>query len=178
MAEVRLDLLNGKHAESMYRWMRDPEVAENLGLRGEPSLERTRIWLANAVADDDVRAFAISLDDRHVGNVVLDRIDRHLGTCRLSVYIGEPSARGGGVGKMAVAHACVVAFGPLELHKVWLTVHCRNAAALNAYLAIGFVIEGVLRHEFLLRGRRLDAFRLGLLAGELIEPSPKPVEVP
>ena len=54
-------------------------------------------------------------------------------------------------------------FGPLDLHKVWLTVHARNAAAIHAYEAVGFRVEGTHRGEFLLDGARLDEIYMGIL---------------
>ena len=58
------------------------------------------------------------------------------------------------------------AFGaPLLLNKVWLTVHCRNVAAVNAYQRLGFQLEGV-RDEFVLDGRRINLFYMGLLVGD------------
>src|SRR5258708_3366854 len=111
----------------MLAWMRDPEVAANIGLGREPSLEYTEQWIARAITDETVRAFAIHLDTRHVGNVVLDSIDRRIGSARLSIYIGDAAARGAGVGRTAVALAAERAFGELGLHKIWLTVHARNA---------------------------------------------------
>ena len=165
--DVRLSALTLACAARMYGWMLDREVYENIGLRGEPSLRRTRAWIRSALRDRTVRPFAIRLSGRHVGNVVLDRIDDHLGTARLSVYIGEAAARGAGVGRAAVRLAVERAFDQLGLHKVWLTVHARNGRAISSYLLIGFQIEGVHRDEFLLRGRRLPLLYMGCLRGDL-----------
>ena len=49
------------------------------------------------------------------------------------------------------------------LHKVWLTVHAGNAAAIAVYERCGFQTEGVLRDEFLLDGERVDALRMGVI---------------
>ena len=162
---VTLSPLKPEHAEATYRWVCDAEVADNLGLRHAPSLELTRAWIKQAVMDPHKRAFAIRSDGIHVGNIVLDQIDRYLGTCRLSIYVGE-AGRGQGVGRQAVALAAEQAFDELGLNKVWLIVHAHNARAVKAYLAAGFVIEGVLRDEFILRGQRVNALRMGLLASD------------
>ena len=116
--------------------------------------------------DATIRPFAILVEGKHVGNVVLDRIDRHLGTARLSIYIGERSARGVGVGRTAVRLALRHAFGPLRLRKVWLTVHERNVPAIETYRSVGFVVEGILRNEFRLGRNWINALYMGILAGE------------
>lgn len=155
--------LQERHAPAMLSWMRDPEVAENLGLRSEPSLERTLAWIARAATDSDTVPLAIEHAGQHVGNVILDRIDRYLGTGRLSIYIGEATARGMKLGQRSLKLAAEHAFDTLGLHKIWLTVHVHNARAIAAYTAAGFAIEGVLRDEFILRGKRCNALLMGLL---------------
>lgn len=150
----------------MLRWMRDPEVAQNVGLRSTPTLEKTLAFIARAADDDTICGRAIVVDGEHVGNVVLDMIDRHAGKARLHIYLGETNARGRGVGKSAVKLALDVAFDELGLDKVWLTVHARNARAIAAYHAVGFVTEGVHREEFVLGAERVDEHYLGILRRE------------
>jgi RimJ/RimL family protein N-acetyltransferase len=154
----------------MVRWLRDPVVSANLGLRATPTLKRTRAFIASSrasptsVAGSDAPcARAILLGDLHVGTVVLDQIDRRVGKARLHIYVGDPAARGHGVGQRAVALAVALAFDELVLRKVWLTVHVRNEAAIRAYTAVGFEIEGVHRGEFLLGDERLDELYMGVL---------------
>lgn len=168
--DVALTPLRPGHAPAMVRWLKDPTVSANLGLRAAPTLARTRAFIAasrapatSAAASDAPCARAIYLGDRHVGTVVLDQIDRRVGKARLHIYVGDPAARGHGVGQRAVARAVALAFGELGLCKVWLTVHAENAAAIRAYLAVGFAIEGVHRGEFLLGERRLDELYMGVL---------------
>jgi RimJ/RimL family protein N-acetyltransferase len=161
MDVVSLTRLRTEHAPAIVRWLRDPTVSANLGLRARPTLARTRAFIADTTGDH--RARAILVDGRHVGNVVLDQIDRRIGKARLHIYVGEPDARGRGVGRRAVGLAVALAFEALGLHKVWLTVHARNRAAIRAYRAAGFAIEGVHRGEFLLNGERVDELYMGML---------------
>ena len=161
-SEVTLVPLRPSHAAAMVRWLSDPAVGRNLGLRAKPTLVRTRAFIKDS-DNDTVCGRAILLDGAHVGTVVLDQIDRRIGKARLYIYVGDPRARGHGVGQRAVALACAHAFGPLGLHKVWLTVHVRNAAAIRAYELAGFVLEGTHRSEFLLGDERLDEYYMGIL---------------
>ncbi len=174
---VSLGTLAEEHAAAMYSWMRDPEVAANIGLRSVPSLAKTRAWLASAAQEHSIRGFAVLLDGKHVGNVVLDRIEPFCQSARLSIYIGDPKVRKRGVGTTAAYLALAEAFGALNLHKVWLTVHCRNVRAIDTYLRLGFVIEGVLRDEFRLGAERLSVFYMGLLRDEFSRLSVPSAEV-
>jgi RimJ/RimL family protein N-acetyltransferase len=166
--QLRLIPLSRDHAAAMYRWMCDPAVSENVGLRSEPSLARTEQWIDQALSDESMLPLAIEYAGCHVGNVVLDRIDRHLSTARLSIYVGESNVRGNHVGRKAVSLAVAHAFEKLGLNKVWLTVHAHNAPAIAAYTAAGFVIEGVLRDEFVLHGRRCSAFYMSVLRRDML----------
>ena len=161
-ADLELRPVEPAHAENMLRWMLDPEIAENIGLRTSPTLERTREWIAKGTAD----AQAIIHDGRHVGNVVLDQFDTHLQTARISIYIGEPCARGQGIASAALRMAIARGFIQHKLHRIWLTVHERNARAIALYEKLGFRHEGVLRDDFILRGERVNAILMGMLRSE------------
>jgi RimJ/RimL family protein N-acetyltransferase len=176
--DVMLEPLTLVHAELMWAWVQDPAVRDGLGLRVEPSLQYTRDWIRRALADATTRAFAILLDGRHVGNVVLDRLDAYLHTARLSVYVGLSEARGQRVGTTAVFRAAEAGFDEWELHKLWLTVHEENTRALALYKRLGFVPEGLLRDEFLLGARRLAAVYMGLLRSDFARVRAAAGEVP
>jgi RimJ/RimL family protein N-acetyltransferase len=160
--DVRLGQLEPTHASEMYQWMCDPEVSRNIGLRSKPSMEKTLAWIFSALSDPLIHPFAVFLKDLHVGNIVLDQIDQHYGSARLSVYIGERSARGCGVGTTAMYLALQQGFEVINLHKVWLTVHSQNFRAIRIYSKLGFALEGILRGEFRLGQQRVDTLCMGL----------------
>ena len=164
--EVWLAPLKLEHASDMLRWMNDPEVHGNIGLRGKPSLETTIEWIRRSSNDESVRASAVMLATRHVGNVVLDRIDSYLKSARLSVFIGEIAERGLGVGTTAVYLKLAEGFNQLALHKIWLVVRCGNRNAVASYTRLGFQTEGVLRDEFWYKGAREAVYYMGLLRDE------------
>lgn len=164
--DVTLARLDPSHAEAMFRWVSNPEVAQSIGLRSTPSLKKTQEWIARANADSQFQAHAILLDGNHVGNVVLDRIDSWAQSARLSIYIGETSARSQGIGSSAVYRAADVFFEFDSHNKIWLTVHAENSAAIQSYRKVGFQIEGTLREEFNLNGRLVDALYMGLLRSD------------
>jgi len=160
---VRVGPLLREYAPAMARWMTDPEVSENLGLRNKPSLERTSQWIEKALHDSAMRVFAISVDGQYVGNVVIDQINSYQGTGRLSVYVGESAARGSRAGITGLYLAILQGFKEVGLRKIHLTVHPHNFRAISCYVKLGFIVEGVLREEFLFRGERMAALYMGLL---------------
>lgn len=162
---MRLVPLGAMHAAQMNEWMHVADIAENLGLRTEASLERTEAWIARASGDPTMVPFAVLRDDEHVGNVIFDRIDEYMESARLSIYVGEP---GRGTGKDALRLALRWAFAERALNKVWLTVHVKNARAVAAYTKVGFLVEGVLRDDFMLHGERVDALLMSVLRREWV----------
>lgn len=155
-------------AARMLRWMLDPEIADHVGVRSVPTLERTLDWIAKAQALPTVRAWAIELGGEHVGNVVLDQVDSYAQSARLSIYVGEASARGRGVAAKALRLALERGFGEEHLHRIWLTVHERNTRAALLYARTGFRLEGILRGDFLLRGERINSILMSLLSTEFV----------
>jgi RimJ/RimL family protein N-acetyltransferase len=164
--DVRLEPLGQCHAEDVYRWMTDPIISANIGLRTDPSLPKTREWIAKATQDPTIRAFAVLWNGVHVGNAVLDQIDAYLSKARFSIYIGEAHARASGIGTTGTFLILQVAFRELGLYKVWLTVHSRNDRAIKAYSRVGFQLEGILRGEFLLNGERLSVWYMSIVVEE------------
>lgn len=165
-ADVTLAPLTESCAARMLAWVQAPDVGDALGLSHIPTMERTLAWIEAARARDDIWAWAICWKGEHVGNVVFDQLDRKAGTARLSVYVGNQGARSQGVGTTAIYRALAKAFCEERLHKVWLTVHAGNEAAMKVYAKLGFQVEGTLREAFVLQDRRLDALYMGLLANE------------
>jgi RimJ/RimL family protein N-acetyltransferase len=162
-SDVSLKPLALEHAPAMFAWVSDPEIGDNIGLRTQPTLARTQEWITRALGDDSIAPSAICVGGRHVGNVILDRIDRHLATARVSIYIGDAGARGSGVGTSALYLAVRDGFTRRGLNKIWLTVHAGNTTAIKSYERVGFQREGTLRDEFKLRGRLVSALYMGLL---------------
>ena len=66
-----------------------------------------------------------------------------------------PSARGRGIGRMLL-EAAVAEAARQGAHKLTLRVLAGNAPARRLYEQAGFVVEGVLKDEFLIEGRHVD----------------------
>lgn len=161
---VRLGDLVLSCADQMYDFVLDPDIRDNIGIRAEQSLEATRAWISRALADSGIRVFTVLADGAYVGNIVFDQSDRHLATARLSIYL---TTRRKGIGTAAIRAALKAIFTEWPLYKVWLTVHEHNEVAIRCYEKVGFAHEGRHRGEFLLRGERVDALYMGILASEV-----------
>lgn len=165
MTDVSLRPVEPGDAQRMLRWMRDPLVRFNVGVRREPSLQATLEWIRWS-RQGGTEARAILVEGKHVGNVVLDQIDQATQSARLSIYIGAASDRLRGVGRRAIALILREAFGAFGLRKVWLTVGVDNVSAIRCYEAAGFHREKLLPgHDFGAGGVK-DALSMRVLREE------------
>jgi len=150
------------HDAPTVAWLGEPALREDFGITTAVTLEGHRRWRA---ARPELIAWAIESDDRHVGNLLLDPCPRHA-SAYLQIYLGEPAARGRGLGRRAMRLALDAAFGPLSLHRIWLHTRPGNVRAESLYLGLGFAREG-LEREAIRRGQAFeDQWRWSLLAPE------------
>ena len=135
---LSLCALQMAHAAAMYRWMLDPEVSRNIGLRTEPTLQKTEEWIKRASTSREFFPLAIHWNGRHIGNVIFDQIAPDGSLARLSTYLGEPDARNQGLGTQALRASIEKAFDERGLQNIWLHVHSDNQRARRVYEKLGF----------------------------------------
>jgi RimJ/RimL family protein N-acetyltransferase len=127
------------------------------------ALEHAR-WYEELMASDTSVVFAI--DDPtlgFIGAAWLHDIHWRHRRGEVRIVIGPKRAWGGGRGTDALRVLARVAFGPLNLEKLWADVLATNPRAAAAFARAGFVQEGLLRGDRVVDGRRVDVVRLGLL---------------
>lgn len=88
------------------------------------------------------------------------------GGAGLGVAIGDPAATGQGYGGDAILALLAFGFGRLRLERVWLDVFEANEPARRLYERLGFVTEGILRHEFWRDGEWIDTHRMAILSAD------------
>ncbi|MQY30364.1 hypothetical protein NRB56_59660 [Nocardia sp. RB56] len=105
---------------------------------------------------DDV--LVAETDHRVVGYSILQQefsVPSHHHVLQLTGLAVSPAYQRSGIGRQLV-HGAVRDAGLAGARKVTLRVLASNTAAQILYRATGFVVEGVLRAEFLLDGRYVD----------------------
>lgn len=150
-------------------WLNDPETTRFLesGRR-----EETKDSIARYIADysnrDDARFLAIMLreDDRHVGNVKLEPINWVHRNAVLGIMIGDPAARGRGVGTDTMITVLRYAFRDLGLHRVTLGVRADNDPAIHCYKKVGFTEEGRWREGVRNNNDYIDQVWMGIIDRE------------
>jgi RimJ/RimL family protein N-acetyltransferase len=154
-----------EHDGQTVRWLSTEELRSAFGITQQVTLESHRRWIDAA---KDTVAWAITTPQLgHCGNTLLHCNPRHR-SAYFQIYLGNPAARGQGIGTAALQVVLKHAFTVLSLHRVWLHTLAGNESAERLYRAAGFVEEGVERESIL----RLDRFdsqrRWSILAPEWI----------
>ena len=134
------------HDEATVRWLNTADIQSTFGFSSTLTIASHRAWLAAA---SNAAMWAI-LDEpgSHCGNVLLHISGKHR-SAYFQIYLGEPSARGRGLGKSVLEAVLAHAFDDMALHRVWLHTRPDNLQAERLYRRGGFVVEGVERDALL-----------------------------
>lgn len=123
-------------------------------------------WFEDMRRDPDQRGWIITYNGDPAGYLTLTGLSGRHRRAAWGWYIGEPWARGRGVGRAAQALGLDLAFLDIGLEKVWAEVLADNDTALRAQAAAGFRREGYLRRHVLKDGEFRDVVLLAILAEE------------
>jgi UDP-4-amino-4,6-dideoxy-N-acetyl-beta-L-altrosamine N-acetyltransferase len=164
---VSLRPLAAQDAELVVAWRSRPDVHDQLFAVRPPTLESHRAWFESYARGSDRRELIILVDGRPAGTVALAQIDLTHRRAEYGILIGEPWARGTGAAEAASRLLLAMAFGELDLERVFLLAFEDNQAALRLYERLGFRREGLLRSHVIKDGRPRDVVVMGLLRGEL-----------
>lgn len=148
-ASVSLVPLDRQHLARTREWANDPVVMRLMN-RAQPVTEAEHErWFTSVLTRPDCAYFAVVRDaePRHVGNVWLWDIDTRHAQAELRVVVGEPSARGHGLGVTAIDQLCRHGFERLNLHRIYAYVLSINPGGRRAFEKAGFVLEGTLRDD-------------------------------
>ena len=153
-------------SERLFAWRREPDVNRWMSDQPAETAAAHDDWLTGFLADPDRRGWIITRNGAPAGFLMLAGLTNCNRRAEWGWYIGDPDARGRGVGRAAQALGLDKAFDDFGLEKVWAEVLADNEAALKAQAAAGFRREGYLRAHALKDGVFRDVVLLAILAGE------------
>lgn len=148
------------------RWYQDPELARltRYTLRPMSDEEIDRFFHSRLMSPESV-AYAIEVRDtgRLIGLTTFSNLDPDNSSVLFHISIGESDAWGSGYGTEAAELMLWLAFEPIGLHRVTLSVFSFNERAIRSYEKAGFEIEGREREAIVRDGRRWDELTMGML---------------
>ncbi len=165
---ISLEAVREDDLPRLHEWINDRELVVLSAPFRPVHFNDHQAWWKSVSSDPSVELFAIRVRDRDrlVGTCQLLAIDARHRTAELQIRIGEPDARGRGLGTEAVGLLLRHAFADRDLERVALHVLASNQRAIGAYEKSGFVREGVLRRSAHVDGRREDVVVMAILRDE------------
>ena len=108
------------------------------------SIEDLRTYVAERSHRPDVLFLAIYVaeNERHIGNLKFEPLDRENSGAVLGIFIGDENWQGKGVAIETIGAAATWLHATLGLDQLWLGVAIENYAARRAYEKLGFK-EGI-----------------------------------
>jgi [ribosomal protein S5]-alanine N-acetyltransferase len=143
-------------------WFRDPDVIRYLDsshFEKEDTLRylqhglETRSYFMHAIID---RA-----TDTHIGNLKIGPISWKHGVSDLITVIGDSAYWGRGYATEAIRAGINLAFTTYRMRKLSAGIATGNEGSLKAYTRAGFVVEGVLKGQFIIGDTIADRIEIG-----------------
>lgn len=153
----------------MIGWTNDRKVTETLYRGAVPETRHTAklaLDLSRANPQEVELAIIDKASERHIGVTGLHGMNPIAHSAEFRILIGESDFWNGGFGTEVTQLMVAYGFEVLNMHKVHLGVTVDNAGAVRCYEKVGFVREGVLRHETYRNRRYYDALRMSILRDE------------
>ena len=166
-SDVRLRPVTEEDVPFLLRWLQDPEVVEFYG-DAPASLEACRADYLEPDVNPCWR-FVIEWRGRGVGEIQYYHPyagEEYEWDAGIDIFIGEPDARGHGVGIESVRVLLGYLFEVKGVHRVSIDPEVGNLRAIHVYERAGFRLDGVRRHNAFDHGEYVDTQYLSILEDE------------
>ena len=165
---ISLRPITDADTDDIVRWRNDPSVRQYFLFRETFTPEMHREWLRNKVETGKVIQYIITEREsgESVGSVYLRDVDPVNESAEYGIFIGEPQARGRGLGTETARLFTRFGLEVLRLHRISLKVLGGNSIAQRSYEKAGFRVEGIFRDYVKLDGAYYDVVFMARLAGE------------
>lgn len=158
---------SSQDAETFTKWLNDFQVTDYIDrIDRIVTLEGEKQYLEQV--NENSRCFTIVTldDDKIIGTVSLEEIDRENQSAILGIFIGEADYRNNGYGTEAINMILEYGFHYLNLNSIQLTVYDFNERAKACYRKCGFKEMGRKRDSRFLNGKFRDTIYMDILRKE------------
>ncbi len=149
---VALAAMQRPYVDLVTPWMNDPEATAGIILNPPVRLESEVEWYEKIGKDSDIIFAILSRKEtsekfQYVGHTGLHRVTWPDARATSGTFIGDPEARGRGVGKEAKMLLLHHAFRVVGLRKVTSEVKAFNLASVGHLVACGYTIVGFRKEQ-------------------------------
>jgi RimJ/RimL family protein N-acetyltransferase len=170
--KTRLRALEHDDLKHFVAWVSDPEIRRYLAIRYPLSMTEEETWWQGHLQRKNDYVFAIETEDgTYIGTIGLHDLEPENRQAMLGIAIGDRDYWGRGYGTDAILALLGLAFGYLNLNRVYLRVYAYNERAIRCYQKCGFQHEGTMRQARYSDGQYYDEWIMGILRDELVADS-------
>lgn len=129
--------------EDFIRWRNSDLIKSRFIYRKDLTVQDQRNWVKTKVETGEVAQFIIwdKRDNKKIGSVYLQKIDKEKKQCEFGILIGEPDYINGGRGREAAKLINNYGFTELGMNRIYLRVLADNERARHSYLNAGFKLD-------------------------------------
>ena len=167
-AGIYLRLMTWEDTDLIVAWRNSDAVRKNFIYQALFTRESHENWIRTKVDTGQVVQMIIcdAATDKPLGSVYIRDIDRVHNKAEYGIFIGEPDARGRGVGTAAAKLMLRYCFEEEQLHRIYLRALAGNVQAVRSYEKAGFAQEGYLRQDVCIDGEYRDIIWMAALNPE------------
>lgn len=167
MLNFMLKKLEDKELEIVLEWRNSDRVRNFMYNNQIISLEEHKKWFRKISQSDSDQYYTFVFNDKPVGLVYFNDIDKKNKHCFWGFYIGDtnvPKGSGTAMGYLGLN----IAFENLDMNKIYGEVLSINERSIIFHEKLGFIREGHFRKHILRENNYLDVYRYGLLKDEWV----------
>lgn len=170
-AGIYLRKMTWEDTDRIILWRNSDAVRKNFIYQEFFTRESHENWIRTKIETGEAVQMIIcdTVSDSPLGSVYIRDIDRRHQKAEYGIFIGEPSARGRGLGTAAAKLMLRYCFTEEKLHRIYLRAFAGNKQAIRSYEKAGFVREGYLREDVLIEGEYCDMVWMAALNAQTIE---------
>ncbi|MBR1701853.1 MAG: GNAT family N-acetyltransferase [Lachnospiraceae bacterium] len=167
-AGIYLRLMTSADTDRIVAWRNSDAVRKNFIYQDFFTRESHENWVRTQVETGHVVQTIIcdSTTDKALGSVYIRDIDRKHNKAEYGIFIGEPEARGRGIGTAAAKLMLRYCFEEEKLHRIYLRALTENGQAIRSYEKAGFRREGYLKDDVRIDGVYRDIVWMAAVAEE------------
>ena len=167
-AGIYLRPMTYEDTDRIVSWRNSDAVRKNFIYQELFTRQSHENWIRTRVETGDVVQMIIceSGTDKPLGSVYIRDIDRKHKKAEYGIFIGEPAARGRGLGTAAAKLMLRYCFEEEGLNRVYLRALADNEQAIRSYEKAGFYREGYLRKDVCIDGIYRDVVWMAVLESD------------
>lgn len=150
------------------KWINDNENNKYLHYDLPLREDKTLVWFKSIEERKDRIDYTITYDGEPAGLIGLLNIDYKNKKAEYYICLGGEKFKGKGIANIAFDLFIKESYQSFKLNKIYLYTEVENISAQRLFERIGFVKEGLLKHDLIQNGLKVDRYVYGLFVEEYL----------